>query len=106
MQSDDSSSLREIVAYVTRHMVCHECGGAYGLDEVRPVFHDAGEWALVAACAGCGTKRTITAYDSPPYIHLNKTRVVPAEITDAVVSDWSLFLASFSGDIYDLLAQA
>ncbi|NLX11879.1 MAG: hypothetical protein GXY36_19705 [Chloroflexi bacterium] len=95
-----------VVAYVVRHIGCEACGGTYRPEDVQVVLHHDTQWALKATCPVCYVERAITAYDQPPYQQLRRDPglFVPAPITSDDSSMWADFLATFTGDVYDLLA--
>ena len=95
-----------MIAYVVRHVACDACGVAYAEDNVSVVLHNDQQLVLEACCVACQAQQIITAYDRPPYEQLRHAEpVVPAIVTQDDVEGWSAYLAGFTGDVYDLLAQ-
>jgi len=98
---------RDVIAFVVRHMACDACGEAYAEDNVCVVLHTDEQLVLEACCEACHAQQVITAYDRPPYEQLHREEpVVPVIVTQDDVEGWSAFLAGFTGDVYDLLAQS
>lgn len=96
----------DLVAYVTRHMSCETCDESYPADHVQVVLCDDGQISLLASCPDCHEQRLITAFERPPYFNLHPSElVIPAPITTDTVDVWARFLADFTGDLADLLAQ-
>ncbi len=95
-----------MIAYVVRHLTCDACGEPYAEDDVSVALHDDHQLVLEASCRACHAHRIVTAYERPPYVHLRRSEpIVPAMVTQDDVDEWSAFLAGFTGDVYDLLAQ-
>lgn len=100
-------TIDELIAYVTRYMVCEGCHTAYAPDSVQVVLHRDAQWGLIATCPACRAERAVTAFDQPPYMRLRPDdTVIPARITKQTVAEWASFLSEFTGDIYDLLAPS
>jgi hypothetical protein len=96
----------EVIAFVTRYMVCAACSQTYGPDDIRVALHKDGQWSLIACCPACQVERLVTAYDRPPYADLKRVgSVQPSKITQEAVDEWTTFLESFTGDAFDLLAS-
>jgi len=95
----------DLIAFVTRHMVCQACGQPYAPDDVRLLRRDGFEWLLRAECPACRQGRSVTAYEKPPYEILLPAR--PAgPVDEEDVAAWTTFLEAFDGDLDDLLDDA
>ncbi|WP_119068718.1 hypothetical protein [Aggregatilinea lenta] len=100
----DERGTNDIISFVVRRMTCQHCGESYGADDVKVALDDGVQRVLMAICPNCGTGQQITAYDQPPYHQLVPVvRVDVSPITEADVIAWRHFLASFHGDLSDLL---
>ncbi len=96
----------DLIAYVLRAMACDGCGGEYSAEDVKVAIHRDAQWELTATCPACRAARVVTAYDRPPYFQLRSgPDVVPSEVTRDEVAAWMSYLAEFTGDMFDLLAQ-
>ncbi|NDJ76688.1 MAG: hypothetical protein GYB65_10550 [Chloroflexi bacterium] len=96
----------EFAAYVSRYMACEQCGTPYVPENVVVVLREDIRWTLLATCPVCDHERHIVAYDCPPYLKLRVMEpVIPARVTQATVDGWRKYLATFDGDVYDLLAE-
>jgi hypothetical protein len=101
-----SGAAFELIAFVTRHLVCHACGTGYDLDDVQVTHHHREQWMLRATCPACTAQRTIEAYDGPPYERLNSLDAIPPlpPLSAEDVREWRVFLRQFTGDLKALLA--
>ena len=103
----DNQGNSDLVGFVVRCMTCHHCGESYRPDDVTVALDDGVQRLLTAICPVCGTAQQITAYDQPPYYQLHPAvRVNVTPITEADVIAWRRYLASFQGDVRDLLWAA
>jgi len=110
MPTEDTEITRpagDLIAYVLRVMACDGCGCEYSAEDVQVVYHRDAQWELTATCPRCRATRVVTAYDRPPYHQLrNGADVVPSRVTRDEVTAWTAYLAEFTGDVFDLLAQS
>lgn len=104
--TDRASIQDSLIAFVARHMTCEDCDETYSPGDVQVVLHEGDQWTLTATCPACHAERTVTAYDRAPYQELRpREPVIPGPITQDGVDEWAAYLATFGGDMYDLLAQ-
>lgn len=94
---------RDLIAYVTRYMLCDACHHAYGTGDVAVTGHNAGFWLLSATCPACHHHHHITAFDQPPYRLLDQRVIGVPPLSEADVEAWARFLEQFDGDLTDLL---
>lgn len=79
---------------------CSECGSAYRWEDVFVVEEEAHSWTLVAFCPKCGMECLVKAF-----VEDDDEVALPADEPPdmAEVAAWGDFLASFDGDLLELL---
>ncbi|MBN2469337.1 MAG: hypothetical protein JXN59_01335 [Anaerolineae bacterium] len=92
---------------------CSECGSAYRWEDVFVVEEEAHSWTLVAFCPECGMECLVKAFIEDEETALPEEATALPEGVSALPADeppdmaevaaWGDFLASFEGDLLDLL---
>lgn len=88
-----------LIRRLVNTLPCSECGSAYRSEDVFVVEEEAHSWTLVAFCPECGIECLVKAF-----VEVEEAVLPTDEPPDmAEVAAWGDFLASFEGDLLDLL---
>lgn len=116
---EEESALRALITeYLAAHTQCSACGNGYRPEDVRIQSHRGHVWLAAATCSRCGLQALIMAAIKVRNVESEAEESVPGldvgelgrfqqmePITGDEVLDFHAFMASFRGDVHQLLTR-